>query len=257
MNLLEARRVTLSVGERTLCTGLDLAVRAGECWGVLGRNGAGKTTLLHALAGLHVPDSGRILLDGQPIRAWRSKARARWLGLLPQDSVDVFPATVTETALIGRHPHLGLWRMESAEDLEQVREALREVGLDAARGRSVDTLSGGERRRLALATLRVQSPRVWLLDEPSNHLDIRHQVRLLSTLRDRALGAGGAVVMSLHDINLAARLCDHLLMMYADDDGSWDASTADTLLTPGRLGRLFGHAMVAVSDGERRVFVPA
>lgn len=257
MTLLEAGGVTLDVGERTLCRGLDLAVRPGECWGILGRNGAGKTTLLHALAGLRAPDAGRILLDGRPIQRWRGRARARRLGLLPQDSVDVFPATVTETALIGRHPHLGLWRVEGAEDFARVHEALREVGLSGARARSVDTLSGGERRRLALATLMVQAPAVWLLDEPSNHLDVHHQVRLLTGLRDRALEAAGAVVMSLHDINLAARLCDHLLLMYADADGDWDADSADALLTPQRLERLFGHEMVALSDGVRRVFVPA
>ncbi len=256
IDVLEARDLTLEAGDRLLCAGLDLHLRPGQCWGMLGRNGAGKTTLLHTLAGLRAPRCGRVRLDGRRIDAWYGRARARRLGLLPQDSVDVFPATVLETALIGRHPHLGPWRMEGEEDLILARAALAEVGLGAAAGRSVATLSGGERRRLALATLLVQAPRVWLLDEPSNHLDISHQVRLLARLRDRALTADGVVLMTLHDVNLALRLCDRLLLLYGDEAGTCEVLDSVDALTAGRLERVYGHPMTEVVARGQRAFLP-
>jgi iron complex transport system ATP-binding protein len=257
MSLLEARAVDLRAGGRLLCRNLELALRAGECWGLLGRNGAGKTTLLHTLAGLSAPAAGRVLLDGRELTRWGGRERARQIGLLPQDSVDVFPASVLETALIGRHPHLGPWQVEGAEDEEIARRALAETGLADAAARSVTTLSGGERRRLALATLWVQAPRVWLLDEPNNHLDITHQVALLERLRAQALNAGGAVLMSLHDVNLALRLCNRLLLLHGDAAGSWEALERTDLLDATRLARVYGHRMLEMSGEGRRGFVPA
>ncbi len=257
MSLLQAHGLELRAGGRTLCHDLDLRLLAGECWGLLGRNGAGKTTLLHALAGLRSPDAGAVRLEGCPLGAWSGRERARRIGLLPQDSVDVFPASVLETVLIGRHPHLGPWALEGADDFAIARRALREAGLAEAALRSVSTLSGGERRRLALATLSVQAPRVWLLDEPSNHLDVAHQVHLLARLRERALADGGAVMMSLHDVNLALRLCNRLLLLDGDAAGSWEALGAVEELDAERLGRVYGHPMVEMAVDGRRAFVPA
>lgn len=257
MSLLAAHGVELRAGDRTLCRDLHLRLLPGECWGLLGRNGAGKTTLLHTLAGLRSPESGTVQLDGRRLGAWSGRERARRIGLLPQDSVDVFPASVLETVLIGRHPHLGAWELEGADDLAIARRALREAGLAEAASRSVSTLSGGERRRLALATLSVQAPRIWLLDEPSNHLDIAHQVDLLARLRARALADGGAVMMSLHDVNLALRLCNRLLLLDGDAAGSWEAIDAVDALDASRLGRVYGHPMMEMAADGRRAFVPA
>lgn len=255
MSLLSLHGLSVTVGARQVCRDLDLRLEAGQSWGLLGANGTGKTTLLHTLAGLRPPSAGEIRLNGVPLHALPRRQLARQLGLLPQDSVDPMPATVLETALIGRHPHLGLWQWESPADLALARTALAAVELADAETRPVGTLSGGERRRLALATLLTQAPRIHLLDEPTNHLDLRHQVGLLTLLRERVRDQGGLLVMSLHDLNLAARFCDHLLLLFGD--GEVLAGPAVQVLAPAHLQRLYGHPIAVVESEGRRAFVPA
>ena len=153
--------------------------------------------------GRHDPARGSLALPN----ARRAGARSD-LGFLPQDTFDAFPATALEIALGGRHPHVPRWRPESAADVSLARAALAAVGMADAALRDVQTLSGGERRRVALAMLLAQDPDVMLLDEPTNHLDIAHEVRSLELLARLARERGRAVVMALHDLTLAARLCD-------------------------------------------------
>jgi len=172
--ILACQGLALSVPGRTLCRDLAFDVHAGERWVIVGRNGAGKTTLLQTLAGLRPPAAGVVTLAGVPIAGHAPRRRAQQLGFLPQDTVDAFPATVLEIALGGRHPHIPRWRPESAADVVRARDALAAVGMDDAAMRDVQTLSGGERRRVALAMLLAQDPDVLLLDEPTNHLDIAH-----------------------------------------------------------------------------------
>jgi len=254
MSLLAARGLEVMIGGRRICHGLDLAVGPGSCWGVLGANGAGKTTLLHTLAGLHPPSSGRVEVGGSSLPTWPRRMLARRIGLLPQDSFDPFPATVLETALIGRHPWLRAWQWESREDERLARRALAAVGLQGFEDRDVGTLSGGERRRLALATLMTQAPAIHLLDEPSNHLDLPYQVKLLEQLRQRAVADDGAVVMTLHDVNLADRFCDHVLLLYGD--GRHAAGRREDILDETHLSALYGHPVRCLQQGGRRAFLP-
>lgn len=251
--LLSAEAVTLSVPDRTLCRGLSLTVAAGQCWAILGPNGAGKTTLLLTLAGLREPDGGTVTIDGTPMPRLSRRQIARRLGLLPQDSRDPFPATVLETALLGRHPHLPPWQGEGPDDLAKAIQALETVGLQAMRDRDTASLSGGERRRLALATLLTQDPPLLLLDEPTNHLDLHHQIAILDHQRQLA-DAGRGVLMVLHDPNLAARFATHALLLFGD--GSWEAGRASELLEENRLGRLYGHPIAAVPGPKGRAFLP-
>jgi iron complex transport system ATP-binding protein len=253
VSLLDARELTVEIGGKTVCRGLNLSLAPGQCWGLLGANGAGKTTLLHTLAGLQPVAGGEVRLGGMPLHELPRRHIAQQLGLLPQDSQDPLPASVLETALIGRHPHLKAWQWETAADIEQARRALAAVELSAAEARPVATLSGGERRRLALATLLTQAPQVYLLDEPANHLDLRHQMSLLALLRRQA--AAGAIMMSLHDLNLTARFCDHLLLLFGD--GDFLAAPAAEALTPEHLQRLYGHPIAIVESNGHRAFVPA
>lgn len=251
---LAARALDLTVGRRLLCGRLDLEIRSGECWAILGGNGVGKSTLLHTLAGLRPVQGGQVLLGGDDITGLRRREVARRLGLLPQDSIDPFPSTVLETALIGRHPYLGRWDGETAQDRERARAALAAMALEGLEARRTDTLSGGERRRLAMATLLTQNPPLMLLDEPTNHLDLHQQVTLLERLRSLTDG-GRAVLMVLHDINLAARFCDHALLLFGN--GEWQAGEAGALLTPALLTRLYGHPIAALDGpGGRPAFVP-
>ena len=251
---LSCRGLALSIAGRTLATGLDFDVRAGECWAIVGPNGAGKTTLLTALAGVRAPAAGDIAYDGTPLAALAPRERARIRGFLPQESVDYFPATVLETALVGRHPHLARWQWESAADIDRARSALASFGLAGLEARDARTLSGGERRRLALAALVAQDPALLLLDEPSSHLDLGQQVAALDTVTALARSDGRAVVMVLHDLHLALRYADHAIAL---GGGRALAGTAAEVMSAPALSALFGHLLVAVGEGATRSFLPA
>jgi iron complex transport system ATP-binding protein len=179
---------------------------------------------------------------------------ARVLGVVLQHDDYRFPLSVRETASAGRHPHLGRWQAERPEDRDAVGEALQAVGLAGLEDRRADSLSGGERRRLALATLLAQAPRVALLDEPVNHLDPGQQIALTDLLRARFTTAGRALVVVLHDVNLALRCCTHLLLL--GPGGGARAGAAAALATAAAFGELYGHPMVAVTVEGRTGFLP-
>jgi len=251
---LSCRGLALAVAGRTLVSALDLDVRAGECWAVVGPNGAGKTTLVATLAGLASPAAGEIAYDGTPLPRIGLRERALRRGFLPQDSVDFFPATVLETALVGRHPHLARWEWESAADVARARGALAAFGLAGLDARDARTLSGGERRRLALAALVAQDPALLLLDEPSSHLDLGQQIAALDTVTALARTGAKAIVMVLHDLHLALRYADHAIAL---GGGRARAGPAREILTAASLSELFGHRLVAVGEGVASTLVPA
>ena len=251
--LLETHELAVAAGGRTLCAGLAFTVRAGECWAVVGPNGAGKTTLLRTLAGLAPPAGGSVRYGSADLAALGARARARHRAYLPQDSIDAFPATVLETVLIGRHPHLSRFAWERDDDLACASDALSRFGLQALAARDVRTLSGGERRRVALAALLVQHAPLALLDEPSSHLDIAQQAAALEVFVDAARERGGALVMVLHDLHLATRFCDHMI---AIGGGQAHAGRAGDVLTADSLSGLYGRPLVRLEAGGLSTFVP-
>lgn len=253
MNRLEARELVIDVPGRGDGRALTLDLTPGEVWGVLGPNGAGKTTLLHTLAGLRVPRRGEVRLDGEPLAGLSRRRVARALGLVFQERHDGFPATVRETALIGRHPWLSPWQMEGSEDLRLAEAALERLDVAHLGERLVNTLSGGERQRLAIATVLTQGPAIWLADEPTNHLDLHHQTAVMALLAEQA-AAGHAVLMCLHDLNLAARWCDRLLLLYPDGEACW--GPRDAMLVPSVLERLYGQRLASTELDGAPVFVP-
>jgi iron complex transport system ATP-binding protein len=237
-----------------LCERLDLDVRAGQCWAIVGPNGAGKSTLLRALAGLAPPHAGSIAYEGTPLRALAPRERARLRGWLPQDSTDFFPATVHEAVLVGRHPHLRRWQWESPRDIECADRALADVGLAGFGARALPSLSGGERRRVALASLLAQDPDLLLLDEPASHLDLAHQIAALDAMATLARERGKAVVMVLHELHLALRYADHAIAL---GNGRASAGPADEVLTVEAMSVLFGQPLRALGEGKARTLVPA
>ena len=246
MSTLGLNDLDVRIGTVEVCRGLTLELAPGQCWAVLGRNGSGKTTLLHTLAGVRTPQRGEVRLDGAPLHTLARRHIAQHLGLLPQDSHDPFPATVLETALLGRHPHGSPWGWETAQDVQLAQQALQRVGLDGWDGRDVATLSGGERRRLALATLLAQDPDILLLDEPTNHLDLHHQIELTALFARMARELGKTVVMVLHDVNLAARCADHALLLHGA--GEVTAGPCAQILKTSQLERLYHHMLRQVGD---------
>jgi iron complex transport system ATP-binding protein len=251
--LLAARGLGVRIADVRVCRGLDFTVLPGQSWAILGRNGVGKTTLLHTLAGLRSPESGAVELQGKALESTSRRAVARLRAVLLQDDSDAFPATVLETVLVGRHPHLSRWQWESAEDIRIAREALAAADMAGTEARDVRTLSGGERRRVALAALLAQQPRLFLLDEPSSHLDLSHQLSLLEQLVLAVRPGANALIMVLHDVNLAARYCDHALLLA---DGEAIAGSAEELLTAERLSAVYRVPLQQIAGPRGRVFAP-
>jgi iron complex transport system ATP-binding protein len=252
--VLECRSLTVSVPGRELVRGLDFEIRPGRVLAVLGRNGAGKSSLLHVLAGLTAPAAGEVRLAARPLAAWPRRELACQLGLLMQASEDPFPGTALDTALVGRHPHIEFWQWESDADRAVARDCLAAMDLAAFDTRDVGTLSGGERRRLAIATVLAQDPQVFLLDEPIQQLDPQHQLAVLR--RFRALADDGrTVVLSLHDPGLAARFADDALLLFGD--GRWQHGPVTEALHGGAISELYGIAVQELRWPGGRTFVPA
>jgi iron complex transport system ATP-binding protein len=252
--LLTADALTLTLGQRTLCRGLSLSVHAGEWWVVLGPNGVGKSTLLATLAGLRGATAGTITLAGRPLTQWSVREQAQWRGWLAQNPFFPGDATVLEAVLVGRHPDVGRWGWETAADLAIAREALVAVDLAGFEARRLHTLSGGEKQRVAIATLLAQQPRVYLVDEPTNHLDLRHQRQVLEQLATRCR-AGAAVIAALHDLNWAARYATHAVLL--SPNGDTEVGEAATLLTAERLSALYGLSLTACGNPPQRHFIPS
>ena len=251
---LTCARVSISVPGRMLVENLDLEIRAGDILAVLGPNGVGKSLTLHTLAGLIAVESGTAMLDGQSVTELSRQQVARRLALLPQYVEDVFPASVFDTVMIGRHPHIPRFQWETEQDRKIAEESLRLVDLGDMPQRDIATLSGGERRRLAIAQVLTQSPDIYLLDEPTNHLDPQHQLDVLRIFRDKA-NAGAAVVASLHDVNLAARFADKCLLLYGD--GRWELDQTNAVLTEQRLTELYATTMEMIAWRDTNLFIAA
>ncbi|MEO8309679.1 MAG: ABC transporter ATP-binding protein [Caldimonas sp.] len=256
--LLQASALSLHAGgptrNRLLFRGLDMRVAAGERWVVVGPNGAGKSSLLAALAGVFPIAAGSVRIDGVELAAWAPPALAERRAWSPQFWSDPFPATVRETAALAHRRDAG-WRasIDRRGDPE-VERVLALLLLGDLADSDVQTLSGGERQRVALATALLQEAPLLLLDEPASHLDLAHE-RLLVALLLAHAGGGGAVVASLHDLDLAWDLASHVVLL--DGRGGVLAGRRDEVLVAERLGAVFGVTIDAVDVGGARRFVVA
>ncbi|MDH3532379.1 MAG: ABC transporter ATP-binding protein [Gammaproteobacteria bacterium] len=250
--LLSCKSLRVSVPGRVLVDELELSLGRGEFIAVLGRNGAGKSLSLQTLAGLRHPERGDVLLGRADIFGSRRQHIARQLALLPQVIDDIFTATVLDTALVGRHAHIDRFRWESAADYRIAREALQTMGLAELAERDILTLSGGERRRLAIAQVLTQTPDIYLLDEPTNHLDPQHQLDAMRVFR-RAADDGAGVIATLHDVNLAVRFADRCLLLFGD--GHWQLGPCADVLSERGLSELFRTPMESVAWHTHKLFV--
>ena len=254
MASLRLEQLVIDIPHRADGRPLSFSIEPSQRWAVLGPNGAGKTTLLHTLAGLRKPRSGQVLLNDSPLQSYRRKQVAREIAVVFQERHDGFPATVLETALIGRHPYMAPWDVETDVDMELARQALAAMALSDYEHRLVSTLSGGERQRLAIATAKTQQPSLWVADEPTNHLDLKHPVKIMQLLASEAANQCG-VCMCLHDVNLAARWCSHAVLLYPDGEACW--GPVDEMLQLPALQKLYDQHLSIAEVNGRPYFVPA
>ena len=252
---LRAEKIELRYADRTIVDELSLEIPDGGFTVVVGPNGCGKSTLLRALGRMLTPRSGRVVLDGNDIRSYRTKEVARRIALLPQSPLSPGAISVADLVSRGRYPYQSMLRQWSPEDEHVVSEALNEVGMRYAADQLVDELSGGQRQRVWIAMTLAQRTPVLLLDEPTTFLDIAHQIEVLD-LCSQLHQSGRTLVAVLHDLNLAARYATHVVAMRSGKivmQGS-----ASDVFTPELLREVFDLEALVLEDPEtgRPLVVP-
>lgn len=245
---LAAEGIALSYGRNRIVEGLDLRIPPGRFTAILGANGCGKSTILRALAGLHRPDAGTILLDGADMARLGARARARRIALLAQSGGVPDGLTVEELARQGRYPHRSLLSGWSAADAAAVEAALQATATTALRARPLAQLSGGQRQRAWVAMTLAQQSDILLLDEPTTYLDLAHQAELLGLLRRLVATGGRTVVAVLHDLIQAARHADNIVLL--DRGRILEQGAPSRVLTPDALRAAFGVEVTILKDPD-------
>lgn len=243
---LRTRNLTLGYGERIVLDGLSVDIPAGRVTAILGPNGCGKSTLLGALARTAPPLHGHVELEGQDIRQMDTRLLARRLALLPQSPAAPEAIRVGDLVRRGRIPWRGVLSPWRPEDADACADALAAVGMTDLSHRPIDELSGGQRQRAWIALVLAQTPQILLLDEPTTFLDLVHQIEVLDLLRQRNRAAGLTVVSVLHDLNLAARFSDHLILL--GPHGLVADGVPEDVLTVDHLRAAFGLAALVIPD---------
>ncbi len=238
---LQIRQVYFSYLNGLVLHNINLTIKTGEMVGLLGPNGSGKTTLLKLASGILKPNQGEIKLDGSNLSHLKRKTIARSVAVVPQQFHIPFAFTTTEVVLLGRIPFAKAFAEESGVDRQAVTNALELVGISELAQRRFDELSGGERQKVILAMALAQQPELLLLDEPTAHLDITHQVEILELVRNLNMEQGLTVVAAMHDLNLASLYFDRLIML---ENGRVSADgTPAQVLTEDRISEVFSASV--------------
>lgn len=236
--MLDLRGLRAAYDGDDILRSLDLTVQPGEMLSLLGPNGSGKSTLLRVVAGLLPPRGGQVQLAGRDLHAYHARERAKLVGLVPQYATLPFAFSVYDVVAMGRHPYIGLLGAPGPHDREAVEQSLAMADVAHLRDRAVTGLSGGEFQRVLIARALAQEPRLLLLDEPTAHLDLNHQVDIALLMQRLNREQGLTVLWVSHDVNLAAEFCDRLLMLKAGQIIA-DGAPAETI-TPQELREVYG-----------------
>lgn len=251
--ILQASGITLRLSGNPILNGLDFSLKQGELVGLIGPNGAGKTSLLRVLANLQKPDSGQLTLHCRPIQSYPLKQLAQQIGYLAQGAPSHWPLQVRRLVELGRLPYLSPWGSLTAEDKTLVDLAMAQAEVEHLSERIVSTLSGGERLRVLMARVFATKPHIILADEPIAALDLYHQLHIMELLREHCDNGGSGVVV-MHDLNMAARFCQRLVMIQSGkivSEGS-PAKVLDSDL----LAKVYGIKTVTLTDQSDIFIIP-
>jgi iron complex transport system ATP-binding protein len=256
MSAIQLENVCFAYNGRPVLSGLSLEVRSGERLALLGPNGSGKSTLLKLISGILTPSAGKVLLNGRRASTISRRELARTIAMVPQDLVVPFSFTVREIIELGRTPYLARWGNHSSLDRQSIDEAVEATGVMDLCRRIFNELSGGERRRVMIAMALAQKSEILLLDEPTQQLDISRQGDVLNLIVDLNLSRGITVVAAMHDLNLAARYFDRVVMLHRQSIAADGAPSA--VLEPDLLQNVYGGQLEVrpFRDGASPVVLP-
>ncbi len=256
MTRLALQQVSFSHGPVPVLRGIDLTLETGEIVAIVGPNGAGKSTLLQLAAGLLEPLSGRVILEGQPLASLARRAVARHVAGVLEAGATSSPLTVREVVDLGRHPWRGAFAASSADDVARVEGALARLDLESLAGRPVRALSSGEWARVELARCLCQDAPLWLLDEPTAHLDLGHAHHVLRMLRQESTDGQRGVLIVLHDLNQARLVADRVVLLSGGT--ALATGAAADVLTPAHVEQAFGARVVLLeAPGGSSFLAPA
>ncbi len=241
---LSIKNVVFRYASTPVLENICMEVAPSEMVSVCGANGAGKSTLLRCINRILEPVKGSILLDGFDIKYMKMSEIAKHMGYVPQNASNMFPLTVFEMVLLGRRPYLG-WRGSQA-DVEKVADVLKLMGLEKLAMRDVSELSGGQRQKVLIARALAQEPEVLLLDEPTSNLDIKHQLEEMELLKELVLKKKISVIMAIHDLNLASRYSDKIILMM---NGKIVAAGCE-VLTPKNIRKVYGVEVEVINSNN-------
>lgn len=248
--ILEIKRVQYSYNSSPVLRDINMRVGDGEILGIIGPNGSGKSTLLKCMDRILKPQVGSVLLNEENINRIHARTLAQKIGFVPQSESGNFPVTVFDTILMGRKPHFD-WK-PSERDLKKVSGIIKLMNLEKLAMRDMGEISGGERQKVIIARALAQEPDVILLDEPTNNLDLRHQLEVLNLIKELAEGRMTAVI-GIHDLNLAARFCDKFVML---KDGVIYAAGGLESLDSENLEAVYDVKVDVVDSDGRKLIIP-
>lgn len=254
MSLMELQSVWFGYDKTPVLQNLSVSIEADSFWAIVGPNGAGKTTFLKLLSGQLKPRQGAVLLDSLPLESWSASQRARKMSIVRQECVPVFDFTVFETVLMARS-FLRRWSLfETAYDREIAESALKATDTFQLAHRNLAQISAGERQRVFIARALAQQTPILLLDEPTSHLDMKHQIQIFDLLRRMQTEQGKTILMVTHDLNMACQYCDYVLLI--GQDGHSMAGKPESLLTADAIRQFFS---IRVHEGlvcTEKFFIP-
>ncbi|MEX2382741.1 MAG: ABC transporter ATP-binding protein [Opitutales bacterium] len=252
--LFKARGLEVTLGERKVLHSIDAAFKHGELFGIIGANGSGKSTCLKGMLGLLPCDSGEISFQGQNFRSYTSRMRAREIAYLPQNAECLWPMTVERVVMLGRLPFLSAWSGPAEDDRTAVSQAMDSVDVGHLAHRPVTEISGGERSRVLLARALAGDPILLFADEPSSGLDPYHELQLMELFRHHVQLRGMTIVVVLHNLALASRFCDRLLLLH---EGRIAASGhPKEVLKAGNLEHAYQIEAQVLDVGAERAVIP-